>query len=146
MWTNRPISNWSAKSANLFEISLQYLEQKQTINILKKPRILSYIKHVDITQIIYNTKSTLLSNTPVEFNSLLSQLNFTIKDETISKQNYQRITTTNHHYELEFDTFRKSSTTVIVIHNDTFHPYKHKHLKKSYQTTWTLNQFPIKKT
>jgi hypothetical protein len=95
-----------------------------------------------ITLIIYNTYTTNTENTLMEFNSIQSQIKFTIEKEIHTKLNYLDLSITNKHNQLTFGIYRKPTTTDLIIYNDLCHPYDHEKSEINYLIN-RMNIYPI---
>jgi hypothetical protein len=62
----------------------------------------------------------------MEFNSVHQKVKFTIDKEVCNTLNYLDPTITNKHNQLTFGIYLKTTTTDLIIHNDSCHPYEYK--------------------
>jgi nucleoside-specific outer membrane channel protein Tsx len=74
--------------AILAEAFIQYLEHTKIIKILDKHQIIDYYRYVDDILIIYNTNTTNIENTLLEFNSIYPSIKFTMEKEVHHTLNY----------------------------------------------------------
>jgi hypothetical protein len=119
---NEGLAMETPTSAILSETFIRYLEHIKIIKILNEYHIINYHRYVDDILIIYNMHTTNIVNTLMEFNAIHEKIKFTIKKETHNKLNYPE----NKHNQLTFGIHRKPTTTDLIIHNNSCHPYEHK--------------------
>jgi hypothetical protein len=106
------------------ETFIQQLEHK-LINILNKYRIIHYYRYVHDILTIYNENNTNINDTLDECNTIHQKINFTIETEKHNTLYYLDITITKKHNKLTFGIYRKPTNTVVIIHNNSCHPYEH---------------------
>jgi hypothetical protein len=82
--------------------------------------------------------------TLTDFNTLHPKIQFTIETETDNSLNYLDLTITNKENRLTFGIFRKPTTTDLIIHNDSCHPYEHKKSAINYLVNH-MSKYPITK-
>jgi hypothetical protein len=109
-------------SAILAETFIRYLEHTKIVKILNEYHIIDHHRYVDNILIIYNTHTTNIKNTLMEFNAVHQKIKFTIKKETCNKLNYPE----DKHSQLTFGIHQKPTTTDLIIHNNSCHAYEHK--------------------
>jgi hypothetical protein len=101
-------------STILAEVFLQYLEHILIADILKIHQITDYYRYVDDIFIVYNTQKTNISNTLKEFNAIHHKVKFTMEQQSQNKLNYLDLTTTTHNNELNFEIYRKPTSTDLL--------------------------------
>jgi hypothetical protein len=92
--------------------------------------------------ILYNKDTTNIENTLADFNSIHPNIQFTIEKEIHNSLNYLDLTITKMQGKLTFSIFRKPTSTVLIIHNDSCHPQEHKNAAINYLTN-RMNTYPI---
>jgi hypothetical protein len=108
-------------SAILAETFIEHLEHSKLIKILNKHQIIDYHRYVDDILILYNKNNTL-----DECNTIHPNIKFTMETEIHNTLNYLDLTITNKHNKLTFSIYRKPTSTNLIIHNDSCHPYEQK--------------------
>jgi hypothetical protein len=129
-------------SAILAEIFIQYLEDNDIISILQRHHIVDYYQYVDNILIIYNEDYTNIDDILKEFNSIHPNSQYTTEKQINNKLNYLDITTKNTHNIFTPSTYRKTTTTDLIIYNDSCHPIEHKNLVIRYVIN-RMNTYPI---
>jgi hypothetical protein len=71
-------------------------------------------------------KTTNIQDVVNEFNKIHKNLQFTIEKENNKKLNFLDISITRKYKKLEFNIYRKPTTTSTVIHASSCHPIEHK--------------------
>jgi hypothetical protein len=87
---------------------------------------MDYYRYVDDILIAYNAQKTNIINTLDAFNAVHPKLKFTMEQQTQNTLNYLDITTKKNHSELNFEIYRKPTSTDLILHNTSCHPYEHK--------------------
>jgi hypothetical protein len=126
----------------LVETFIQHFEHSKLIKILNKHQIIDYHRYVDDILILYNKNNTNINNTLHECNTIHPDIIFTMETEIHNTLNYLDLTITNKYNKVTFSIYRKPTSTDLIIHNDSCHPYEH---KKS-ATTYLINRmitYPI---
>jgi hypothetical protein len=129
-------------SAVLAEVFIQYLEHIGIIDILTKFQIIDYYKYVGDILIIYNTRTTNIGNTLCEFNKIHPKIKFTMEKEINNKINFLDPSIEKTHNNLQFGIYRKPTTTDLIIHNDSCHPYEHKRTAINFLING-MNKYPL---
>jgi hypothetical protein len=93
---------------------------------LRRHKILDYYRYVDDILIIYGEQETNIINTLGDFNTIHPKLKFTIQQQTHNKLNYLDLTVTKIQNSLNFERYRKPTTTNLILHNTSCHPFEHK--------------------
>jgi hypothetical protein len=60
------------------------------------------------------------------FNAIHPKLKFTIEQQTQNRLNYLDLTIKKNRNKLNFEIYRKPTTTDLILHNNSCHPYEHK--------------------
>jgi hypothetical protein len=71
-------------------------------------------------------KKTNIINMLENFNAVHPKLQFTMEQQTQNKINYIDLTIDKNQYKLNFEIYRKRTTTDLILHNASCHPYEHK--------------------
>jgi hypothetical protein len=74
----------------------------------------------------YNENCKNIDSTLQEFNLLHPNIQYTIEKQIYNTLHFLDITIKNVHNKLNFDIYRKPTTTDIIIHNSSCHPTEHK--------------------
>jgi hypothetical protein len=139
---NEGVAMDAPTSAIIAETFIQYVEHTKIIEVLKKHHITDYYRYVDDILIIYNMHTTNIDNTLADFNTLHPHIQFTMEKETGNKLNYLDLPIKNEQNHLTFDTYRKPTTTDLIIHNDLCHPHKHKKSAIKFLIN-RMNKYPV---
>jgi hypothetical protein len=129
-------------SSILSEIFLQYIEHNNIVNILSKFHIDSYSRYVDDILIIYNKTRTNIQDVLGEFNKMHQNLRFTLEQESNNTINYLDISIVRKDEKLEFNIYRKPTTTSTVIHASSCHPIEHKKMAFNYLLN-RIDKYPL---
>jgi hypothetical protein len=70
------------------------------------------------------------------------KMKFTIKVESDNKINYLDITILKTYNKLSFGIYRKPTTSDLITHNDSCHPYEHKKAAINYLIN-RMKQYPL---
>jgi hypothetical protein len=97
---------------------------------------------VDDILLIYNKQITDINNTLKQFNEINLKLQFTIEKEKDTVINFLDITIIINPNNVQYDIYRKHTTTENIIHNTSCHPTEHKMLAISY-SIHRMNTYPI---
>jgi hypothetical protein len=88
--------------------------------------VTSTLSYAGILQLYYyNNYTTNINNTLKEFNEIHPKIKFII-EEVNNNINFLDISIERMHNKLQLGTYRKPTTTDLIIHNDSCHPYEHK--------------------
>ena len=123
---NEGLAMGAPTSAILSEVFLQNLEHMLITDILKKHHIIDYYRYVDDILIVYNTQKTNIIDTLNEFNTIHHKIKFKMEQQSQNKLNYLDLTIMTNNNELKFAIYRKPTSTDLIIHNTSCHPYEHK--------------------
>jgi hypothetical protein len=129
-------------SAILAEIFIQHLENTDITYILQKHHIIDYYRYVDEILIVYKEDHTNIEDTLNEFNSIHPNIQYTMERQINNKQNYLDISIENTHNTFTFSIYRKSTTSDLIIHNDSCHPTEHKYSAIKYFIN-RMNTYPV---
>jgi hypothetical protein len=66
-------------------------------------------------------------NMPEDFNKVHPKLKFNIEQQTSNKINYLDLSITKYQNNLEFEIYRKPTTTDLILHNTSRQPFEHKY-------------------
>jgi hypothetical protein len=113
-------------SSILSEIFLQYIEHNLIVNILIKHNIIGYFGYVGDILSVYNKENTKINQILDDFNTEIPAIQFTIENETNNTINILDITIKRNVDKLDFDIYRKSTCTDLIIPQDSNHPIEQK--------------------
>jgi hypothetical protein len=99
---NEGLGMGSPTSTILAETFIQCLEHTNIIKILNINQIIDYYRYVNYILIIYNTQTTNIENTLMQFTSVHPKIKLTMEKEVHSTLNYLDLTITNKHNQLTF--------------------------------------------
>jgi hypothetical protein len=71
-------------------------------------------------------KKTNIINMLDNFNAIHPKLKFTMEQQTQNKINYIDLTIDKNQNKLNFEIYRKPTTTDLILHSTSCHPYEHK--------------------
>jgi hypothetical protein len=120
---------------------MEHMEHTQIYPILIKQQIVAYFTYVDDVLIIYGQNKTNIDHTLHEFNTLQSNINFTIEKEQHESINFLDLTIHCKNKNLQFSIYRKPTQTDIIP-NSSCHPYGHKLSGINYSLN-RLHTYPI---
>jgi hypothetical protein len=129
-------------SAILSEIYLQYLEHNNILSILSKLRADSYNRYVDSIFIIYNNTRTNIEEVLAEFSNIHKNLQFTIEEKCNNTIKYLDISIFRKSDKLEYNIYRKPTTTSTVIHASSCHPIEQKRTAFNYLIN-RIGKYPL---
>jgi nucleoside-specific outer membrane channel protein Tsx len=109
---------------------------------LQKDHILDYYRYVDDILIIYNKTYSNIQDTLNYFNSIHPNIKYTIETQIDNKLNYLDINIENTNNTFTFNIYRKSTTTDLIIQNDSCQPTEHKLSAMRYMTN-RMNTYSI---
>jgi hypothetical protein len=109
-------------SAILAEVFIKYLEYTKIVDILLKSQIIDYYRYVDDILIIYNAHTTNINDVLDKFNKIHPKIKFTIEKEENNRINFLDLTISKTRNRIQLAIYRKSTTTDLIIHNDSCHP------------------------
>jgi hypothetical protein len=113
-------------SSILSEIYLQFLEHNEILKILSDHKIASYSRYVDDILLLCNHTNTNIEQVSNAFNSIHSNIQFTTEKDNSNKINFIDITVHRLHSKLEYNIYRKPTSTSIIIHNNLVIPWNKK--------------------
>jgi formamidopyrimidine-DNA glycosylase len=119
-------------SALSSEVYIQHLEHTSIADILNKHKIIHYYRYVDDILTVYDQRKTNIINMLENFNAIHPKLKFTIEQQTQNRINYLDLTIKKNQNKLNFEIYRKPTTTDLILRNISCHPYKHKKLAINY--------------
>ena len=138
----------SPLSPILSKIFLQHLEAAHIENIKKQYNIIYYGRYVDDIIIIYNNPTDIGNEILSKFNTIHNNIKFTIEKEEKNSINYLDITIqkvkSHNNYRLNFNVYRKPTTSKLSINYNSFHPTDHK-LANFRFLLHRLNNIPLSK-
>jgi hypothetical protein len=129
-------------SAVLEETYIQDLEHTMIMDILKKFQIRDSHRYVDDIVIIYKTRTTNINNKLEKFSKIQPRIKFTIEEQVNNKINFLDISITKTRKKLKLGIFRKTTTTNLIIHDSSCHPYEHKNAAINFLNN-PMNKYPI---
>jgi hypothetical protein len=109
------------------KISLQYLKNTIMYDILLHNITIGYFRYFDAILIVYNNTITNTQEVFDSFNDLTPSVIFTMGKELDNKFNFLDITIQKEHDTVTFSVYRKPTTTVSIIPNDSCHPQENKY-------------------
>ena len=138
----------SPLSPIMSEIFLQYLESINIETLKQQFNIIYYGRYVDDVIIVYNNQKDIGEQILQKFNELHNNIKFTIEKEDQKTINYlditiKRIKLHNKHI-LDFNIYRKPTTSKLSIDFNSHHPYEHKIANYRYLLN-RLNNIPLSK-
>jgi hypothetical protein len=139
---NAGLAMGAPTSAILAEVFIQYLEHTTICDILMKHQIIDYYRYVDDILIIYSSHKTHIENTMYEFNNIHPNIKFTMEKETNNTINFLDLSINKTDDNLQLGIYRKPTTTDLIIHNDSSHPFEHKRAAINCLIN-RLNQYPL---
>jgi hypothetical protein len=95
-----------------------FMENTKIFEILRNSKIKGYYRYVDDILLIHNENYTNIEEVHKLFNSITPDLKFTLEQEKDKKLNFLDITITRTDNQLNFDIFRKPTTTDTIIPRD----------------------------
>jgi long-subunit acyl-CoA synthetase (AMP-forming) len=104
----------------------QHLEHTSIANILRKHQIIDYYRYVDDIVIVYDEQEASINNMLKIFNAIHPKFKFTIEQQTQNKINYLDLTIIKNQNKLNFEIYRKPTTTDFILHNTSCHPCEYK--------------------
>ena len=111
-----------APTSSIFsEIYMQYLEHTKIFDILTKHKLVAYFRYVDDILILYNEKTTNIQEIMDMSNNISPTLTFTMETEN-NPINFLDITIQKRGHEINFNIYRKPTTTDTIIPYDSCHP------------------------
>jgi hypothetical protein len=113
-------------SSILSEVYLQSLEHTKLYDILIKHQITGYFRYVDDILMIYDITTTDIQKTLEHFNEAAYPMSFTVEKEKEGSINFLDISIHRHPQNVEFDIYRKPTTTDTIVPWDSNHPTAHK--------------------
>ena len=114
-------------SSIISEIYLQDYENKFIENLKGKYNIIYYGRYVDDILIIHeNINNNQSNNILEEFNNNNQHLQFTLEEEVNKKINFLDLTLIRYNKHIEFDIYRKPTTSKLSINNFSSHPTTYK--------------------
>ena len=134
----------SPLSSILSEIFLQHIEHTYIEDIKKQFNIIFYGRYVDDILILYNNSHDNSNDILNKFNNLHPSIKFTCEQEHHNKLNYLDLTIQKHSTFLEYNIFRKPTTSKLSIDNNSNHPNEYKFANFRFLLN-RLNQIPISK-
>ena len=138
-----------APTSSVFsEIYLQSLENQEIHQLLNKHNIKAYFRYVDDILIVYDRNTSNIHDITEDFNNITPELKFTLEKETNRQINYLDITIQWTQRGFSTNIYRKPTTTVSIIPNDSCHPIGHKmaaiHYLYDRMNTHQLSQSAVK--
>ena len=112
-----------ATTSSIFsEIYIQYLEHTKIFDILTKHKLVGYFRYVDDILILYKETTNNIQEILDMFNNTSPTLTFTIETENNNQTNFIDITIQKRDHEINFNIYRKPTTTDTIIPYDSSHP------------------------
>ena len=101
---------------------MQYLEHTKIFDILTKHKLVGYFRYVDDILILCKETTTNIQEILDMFNNISRTLTFTMETENNHQINFLDITTQKIDHEINFNIYRKPTTTDTIIPYDSCHP------------------------
>lgn len=136
---NRGLAMGDPLSGFLTEIFLQSIEDSSIPDLFKKYSFSVYNRYVDDTLIIYDNDNFSTGDILNDFNNLHPNLKFTFESGLNRSINFLDLSISIKQKRLNFNIFRKPTTTNHTIHNTSSHPMSHKTSKFRFLIDRMLN-------
>ena len=139
----------SPLSSIISEIFLQELESLNIEQLKHKHNIIFYGRYVDDILIIYNNPADIGERILKDFNTIHPKIQFTLEKQNHNKSlNFLDLTITKHKahrtYRIQFNIFRKDTTSKLGINYYSIHPLAHKWANYRF-LLHRLNNIPLTK-
>ena len=140
-----------APTSSIFsEIYLQYIENTKIFELLSERKVDGYFRQVDDILVMYKEDQTNIQEKLDNFNNLMPIIKFTVEKENGNKINFLDVTIAKEQDDISFDTYRKPTTTDVILPNDSCHPREHKTVAirylhngmKTYNLCWVPSPRP----
>jgi len=116
-----------APTSSIFsEIYLYYIQNTKVFEVLLRYKAEGYFRYIDNILIMHKDDRTNIQNMLQDFNSLIPKIKFTSEKEENNKINFLDITIAKNYDSLSFEIYRKTTTTNVIIPNDSYQPKEHK--------------------
>jgi hypothetical protein len=129
-------------SALFSEIYIQKIEHTKIIKILVENNICNYLRYVDDIILVYDVTATDIMTVLNQFNSITTNLQFTVELEANKQLNFLDLTIRRQQENFGFNIYRKPTTTDHIIPDDSCHPSEHK-LSAIRFLTHRLETYPL---
>jgi hypothetical protein len=118
-----------------------WLEHTKILTILANNNICNYFQYVDDILLVYDTTITDVTAVLNQFNSITTNLQFTIKHETDRQINFLDVTI-HRRDKFEFDIYQKPTIRDHIIPKASCHPSEHKFSAICFLTN-RMEKYPI---
>jgi hypothetical protein len=105
---------------------MQFMENTTIYDILRDSKIEGYFRYVDDILIFYKDNTTNIEKVLSSFDSINPELTFTMEQEKDNKLKFLDITITKDANKLNYEIYRKPTTSDTIIPKDSCHPIEHK--------------------
>ena len=140
---NDGLAMGAPSSGLISEIFLQPLENQHLTHLSNKHKIVSYLRYVDDTLVIFDSNHTIIQTILADFNAIHPRLKFTAEIETDKKINFLDVTI--HRTTTDWRTSINVNTTYTdtIIPYTSCHPTQHKYtaVRFLYKRLNTYNLF-----
>ena len=103
-------------------IYIQYLEHTKIFDILIKHKLVGCFRYVDGILILHKETTTNIHEILDKFNNISPTLTFTMETENDSIINFSDITIQKKDHRINFNIYRKPTTTDTIIPYNSYHP------------------------
>ncbi|PSN47869.1 hypothetical protein C0J52_01233 [Blattella germanica] len=134
----------SPLSSIVSEIFLQNLENKYIESLKQKLNIVFYGRYVDDILIIYNNVKNQNKKNLKCFNNLHNKINFTLESEQKNTINYLDLKVIRNKTNIEFDIYRKPTSSKASINYYSNHPSSYKFSNFHFMLN-RINNIPLSK-